>query len=152
MKPYFPMFVNLEDKKILVVGAGKIATRRIKALRDFGCNITVVAPKISEEVEGMKDITLVKRDFCRSDLDGMDIAVIATNDAELNESIGKECRERGIIRNISTNQKSCDFFFPATVITDDFVIGITSGGADPGKTKMIRKRIQEFMKEEIENE
>ena len=68
MKPYFPMFVSLEDKRILVVGAGNIATRRIKALMKFGASIRVVAPLFDHELEGMEGLDLINRGFSPGDL------------------------------------------------------------------------------------
>ena len=59
MKPYFPMFVSLEDKRILVVGAGNIATRRIKALMKFGASIRVVAPLFDPKLEGIEELDLI---------------------------------------------------------------------------------------------
>lgn len=147
MKPYFPMFVNLEDKRILVVGAGTIATRRIKALMKFGASIRVVAPLFDHELEGMEGLDLINRGFTPGDLEDVDIAVIATNNAPLNEEIARMCEVRGIIKNVSSDQTLCDFFFPATIMTDDIIVGICSGGNDPSVTKKARSDIEEYLKE-----
>ncbi len=146
MKPYFPMFVSLEDKRILVVGAGNIATRRIKALMKFGASIRVVAPLFNRELEDMEGLDLVNRGFMPEDLEDTDIVVIATNNAPLNEEIAEMCRSRGIIKNVSSDQSLCDFFFPATILTDDIVVGICSGGNDPSVTKSTRADIETFLK------
>lgn len=146
MKPYFPMFVSLEDKRILVVGAGTIATRRIKALMKFGASIRVVAPLFDPELEGIEDLDLINRGFIPGDLDDADMVVIATNNAPLNEEIAEMCESRGIIKNVSSNQKLCDFFFPATILTDDIIVGICSGGNDPSVTKNARADIENFLK------
>lgn len=146
MKPYFPMFVSLEDKRILVVGAGTIATRRIKALMKFGASIRVVAPLFDPELEGIEDLDLINRGFIPGDLDDTDMVVIATNNAPLNEEIAEMCESRGIIKNVSSNQKLCDFFFPATILTDDIIVGICSGGNDPSVTKNARADIENFLK------
>ncbi|MBR5337417.1 MAG: bifunctional precorrin-2 dehydrogenase/sirohydrochlorin ferrochelatase [Lachnospiraceae bacterium] len=145
MTPYFPMFINLENKKILVVGAGTIATRRIKALMKFGASLRVVAPIFSPELSGLEGVDMINRGYQPEDLEGIDIAVIATDNATLNEEIGKECEERGILKNISSDQSKCDFFFPSTIITDDVVIGINSGGKDPGLTKRTRLKIEKML-------
>lgn len=146
MKPYFPMFVSLEDKRILVVGAGNIATRRIKALMKFGASIRVVAPLFDPELEGIEELDLINRGFVPGDLDDVDMVVIATNNAPLNEEIAGMCEVRGIIKNVSSNQKLCDFFFPATILTDDIIVGICSGGNDPSVTKRARADIEKFLK------
>ncbi len=142
------MFVNLEEKHILVVGAGHIASRRIKALLPFGPKLRIVAPMFSpelREVENDDNIELINRGFNSRDLDWADIAVIATDNAMLNEEIGKMCEERGITKNISTDQTKCDFFFPSTIMNEDVIIGISTGGESPAVTKKYRQRIEQFL-------
>jgi len=84
--PWFPMFVDLTGKRVLVVGAGRIAARRAGTLVQFCNHVTVVAPSIHPDIEGM-DVTLCRRRYDPADLDGMDLAVIATDDAKLNAEI-----------------------------------------------------------------
>ncbi len=84
MKPYFPMFVNLNSRRILVVGAGNIATRRIKALLPFGPKLRIVAPMFSpeiREIEMLDQVELINRGFTSKDLDWAEMAVIATDNA-----------------------------------------------------------------------
>ena len=142
------MFVNLENKHILVVGAGNIATRRIKALLPFGPMLRIVAPIFSHEIKEIEmsdQIELINRGFNTRDLDWADMVVIATDNEPLNEEIGKMCEERKIIKNISSNKHSCDFYFPSTIITDEVVIGINSGGKDPSLSKKMRLKIEKML-------
>ena len=145
MRPYFPMFFDISDMRVLVVGAGNIATRRIEALRKFGPKITVVAPEVSDMVESFDDVEIIKRDFQLQDLDNREIVIIATNDADLNKAIADMCQGKRILKNVSTDQSLCDFFFPATVLNEEVVVGICSGGDNPSVTKETRKKIQEIL-------
>ncbi len=151
MSRYFPMFVSLENKKILVVGAGNIAVRRIKSLMEFGPLLRVVAPEINPELEdiiqkesGSENLRLECRPFEEKDLSDIDYAIIATDNKALNREIARLCRERGIPRNVSSDQSLCDFFFPSLVIEDDLTIGINSSGHSPAETKETRQQIEKM--------
>ena len=144
-RPYFPMFIDLTDRKIFVAGGGRIARRRIEALVKFGADIHVAAPRVCPEIAllaGEGKIKTVLREYRSSDLDGMEFAVAATDDREVNRAEYAECSKRGIPVNVSDDKTLCDFYCPAHVLTDDVVIGIGSGGESPGRVKEVRQRIE----------
>lgn len=146
-RPYFPMFIDLTDRKIFVAGGGRIARRRIEALVKFGADIHVAAPQVCPEIAllaGEGKIKTVFREYRPSDLDGMDFAIAATDDREVNRAVYEECRKRGIPVNVADDKTLCDFYFPALVLTDDLVIGIGSGGESPGRVKEVRQRIEKL--------
>lgn len=148
-KPYFPMFINLAGKHIFVAGGGTIACRRIKALLKFGAYIHAAAPCICPELallaeEEERKVELSLRGFRPCDLDGMDFAIAATDEREVNRAVHRECRSRGIPVNVADDKTLCDFYFPSLVLTDDVVIGIGSGGESPGRVKEVRKRIEKL--------
>ena len=148
-RPYFPMFVDLSGKHIFVAGGGKIACRRIKSLLKFGARIHVAAPRICEEIAVLArqrpdDIEISLRKYRPLDLDGMDLAIAATDDREVNRDIHMQCRERKIPVNVADDKTLCDFYFPSVVLTDDVVIGIGSGGENPGRVKEVRKKIEKL--------
>lgn len=146
-RPYFPMFIDLTDRKIFVAGGGRIARRRVEALVKFGADIHVAAPRVCPEIallakEGK--VKTVLREYRPSDLDGMDFAIAATDAREVNRAVYAECRKRGIPVNVADDKTLCDFYFPALVLTDDVVIGIGSGGESPGRVKEVRQRIEKL--------
>ena len=146
-RPYFPMFIDLTDRKIFVAGGGRIARRRIEALVKFGADIHVAAPRVCPEIAllaGEGKIKTVLREYRPSDLEGMDFAIAATNDREVNRAVYAECRKVGIPVNVADDKTLCDFYFPALVLTDDVVIGIGSGGESPGRVKEVRQRIEKL--------
>ena len=131
--PYFPMFVDLSKKRILVAGAGRIASRRIQTLTQFWPCITVIAPDVVPEVEKLaKDgkVILERRSFQMEDLERADLAVFATDDEQLNAAAGEQCRRRGIPVNVSSDKDLCDFYFPGIVRRDPLVIGVSASGED----------------------
>ena len=146
-RPYFPMFIDIADKKILVAGGGTIALRRIRTLLKFGADIHVIAPDLCEELTQLEEEGKIKtehREYRTGDIRGEQIVLAATDDHEVNRKIWEECRAAGIIVNVADDKKLCDFYFPSVVMTDEAVIGINSGGADPSITKKIRRKIEKM--------
>ncbi|MCC8101055.1 MAG: bifunctional precorrin-2 dehydrogenase/sirohydrochlorin ferrochelatase [Clostridiales bacterium] len=163
---YFPLFLDLLQKEILVVGAGKIASRRIHSLCGFAGHITVVALRVPEEFEKKTGIhlcevrkrataadmiesdgtriTVFERAFEESDLNRKDFVLAATNDAELNNQIGALCRARGIPVNVCTDAKSCDFQFPSVIEDESIVIGLNASGRDHRLVKETRRRVEKL--------
>lgn len=153
-KPYFPMFIDLSEKKVTVVGGGKIAGRRVDTLLKFTENITVVAPEAVEEIRQaarQHRLRWVKEAFeaCPdSVLEGADMVLAATNDKACNERIAKLCKARGIPVNVSHKKELCDFYFPAVVVQENVVAGMTSSGLDHSQARQVRERVERaFTKE-----
>ena len=149
-KRYFPMFVDLSDKNIVVVGGGNIATRRVKTLLQFTRNVTAVAPKVTRELHdlGMAGyVTLVNRPVKRSDFSAAYMVIAATNDWKLNDEIYRVCKEEGIYVNVADDKDKCDFYFPGIYMKDELVVGVTASGLDHRKAKKVRVAIQQAMEE-----
>mgnify|MGYP000212862882 CR=1 FL=1 len=147
-KPYFPMFIDLSDKNIVVAGGGNIATRRIKTLLKFTRNITVVATKVTQELMDLGKagtVTLYIRPVKRSDFANAYMVIAATNDWKLNDEIYRVCKEEGIYVNVADDKSKCDFYFPGIYMKDEVVIGITASGLDHSRAKKVRLAIQEAM-------
>ena len=147
-KRYFPMFVDLSDKNIVVVGGGNIATRRVKTLLQFTRNITVVAPKITPDLMELgkaNQVHLVIRPVKRSDFSAAYMVIAATNDRKLNDEIYRVCKEEGIYVNVSSDREKCDFYFPGVFMQDEIVVGITASGLDHKKARKVREEIQKVL-------
>ena len=157
-KRFFPMFVDLSDKKIVVVGGGNIATRRIKTLLQFTRNITAVAPKTTMELHELGKagfVNLINRPVKRSDFTMAFMVIAATNDWKLNDEIYRVCKEEGIYVNVADDKSKCDFYFPGIYMEEGLVVGITASGLDHKKARRIREEIQnalERVAQEDDNE
>ena len=149
-KPFFPLFVDLSEADVLVAGAGKIALRRVQTLLDFAGRVTVVAPEACEQIEALAlsgAVTLHRRGFAPSDLDGKTLALAATNDAALNGRIASLARERGIPVNVGSDRTLCDFYFPGVARRDAVVIGVTASGTDHAKAKCVTQAARKMLEE-----
>ena len=140
MSRYFPVFLNLEGRKAMLIGAGNIGCRRLERLLAFGANVHVVAPEISktawELAEKYPDQTcLEQRAYLPGEISGVDLVLSATDSPDIDTQIYEECRAKHIPVNIAADQSKCDFYFPAIVEYDGLVIGVTSGGSDHHKVR-----------------
>ncbi len=118
-KPFFPMFVDLSEKRIVIVGGGKVAARRACTLAAFASDILVAAPEAEQEIRQLEQdgvLQWYRGTYHESLLDTADIVLAATNDAALNEEVARCCRKRGILVNTSHKKELCDFYFPAVAI------------------------------------
>ena len=132
-KPYFPLFVDLNEKQIVVVGAGTIAKRRIRTLVSFTNHLTVIAPEVNRELLDMEKagmLRIKRKNYEREDIYDADYVIAATNDHQINSDIYSACKCMGITVNVCSDKTKCDFYFPGIAKDGDTVIGITSGGRD----------------------
>jgi len=141
----FPMFLKLEGRQCLVVGAGKIGEPKIGGLLDTGARIRVVSRDASPTVrewarEGKIELEL--RAFSAGDLDGAFLAVVATNSRSLNERVYHEAQRRGVLCNVVDVPDLCDFFYPAVVRRGDLQIAISTAGQSPSLAQKIRQQLE----------
>lgn len=150
--PRFPLFVDLTNSKIALVGGGRVAARRAKALAPFGCSLTVIAPDISPEIEAL-GARIVRRAFRAGDCAGFDLVLAATDDRETNHAVGEEARRLGIPANVCDAPGECGFFFPAVVRRDALVVGVTASGTNHALAKAaadsLRTRMEEWIPKEV---
>ena len=151
-KSYFPLFVSLEGKRVLLAGAGKIAARRARILLSFDARLYIVAPERSKEMEELcrketsENMVYRKRCFEERDLEQMDMAIAATDNDALNHEIAKLCKQKGILANNASSKEDCDFFFPGLLQEGGLTIGISSGGNDHRRVADVCERLRRFLK------
>lgn len=148
-KRYFPLYVDLSDKNVVVVGGGTIATRRVKALLLFTRNITVIAAENDGRSVGAWQAWQDPDPAppCEKIQFSMAYMVLAvTNNRELNEEIYHACKEEGIYVNVASDKDLCDFYFPGICLKDDVVVGITASGMNHKKARAVREKCRPFWK------
>jgi precorrin-2 dehydrogenase / sirohydrochlorin ferrochelatase len=139
------MFVKLEGRHCLVVGAGKVGEPKIGGLLDTGACVRVIAREASEAVQEwarVGKITFELRDFVAGDLDGTFLAVVATASRALNGSIYREAQRRGVLCNVVDDPEYCDFYYPAVVRRGDLQIAISTGGQSPSLAQKLRQQLE----------
>lgn len=173
--PYFPMFIDLKERSVLVVGGGRVALRKLQKLMPYGPKITVIAPEVMPEIKEMAglglpsgqgdrmeperaerqkkipEIRIYFREFTTADLDRRPEFVIAAADNEtVNHEISRLCRERHIPVNVVDDPAACSFIFPALVHQGSFSAGISTGGASPTAAVYYKEQLRSIIPENLD--
>ncbi len=145
MTSLFPMFLKLEGKQCLVVGAGKIGEEKIRGLLETGARIRVVALEAGPAVREWASsgaIELELRHYQSDDLRGAFLAVVATSSRTLNERIYRESEQLGVLCNVVDVPDLCDFFYPSIVRRGDLQIAISTAGQSPSLAQKLRLQLE----------
>lgn len=145
MTSLFPMFLKLEGKQCLVVGAGKVGEPKIAGLLGTGARIRVVSIDASPAVREWArsgSIELELRPFTPDDLEGAFLAVVATSSRTLNERVYHEAQRRRVLCNVVDVPDLCDFFYPAVVRRGALQIAVSTAGKSPSLAQKIRQQLE----------
>ena len=142
---YFPMFIELNGRRCLVVGGGGIALHKIRVLKEFGADVLVVSPTVLPEILELKGVSYRRKSFDRSDLAGQELVVAATDDAEQNRRISELCREKHIPVNAVDQIKDCSFIFPAYLKEGEVVAAFSSGGQSPATAQYLKEAMRQVL-------
>ncbi len=151
-KLYFPMFVDLTDKKVVVVGAGTIAKRRIRTMAEFTSRLVVIAPEVNPELRELEEagkLTILRKTYQQEDICDAAMVIAATSDSKVNQEIYAACKCLGIPVNVYKDKTKCDFFFPGVATFEHVVVGVSSSGREQRKSRGLAEKIQGFLKEEM---
>jgi precorrin-2 dehydrogenase len=141
---WYPIFLDLRDRAVLVAGAGKVALRKTRGLLEAGARVTVVAPDHLKEFETLP-VRLVRREFRTSDLTGAALVFAATNDRQANHRIAIAARGRGVFANVADSAAECGFLVPARLKRGAVQIAVSSGGTDPRLSADLRRKLEEVL-------
>ena len=150
MMAYFPFFVDLEDKRGLVVGGGAVALRKAEKLLPYGPRLTAVAPEFRSEFRELQGVELLRRPFEQTDLKDCDFAVVATDDRALNRDAAELCKERRIPVNVADSREDSTFLFPALLRRGELSVGVSASGASPAAAAWVRDRFAKALPENLE--
>ena len=142
---YYPVNLDIRNRKCLVVGGGSVGTRKAMTLLDCGAKVTVVSTDVTEQLLKLADhgsIIFKKRPYQTSDLDGKFLVIGATNNEESNRQIHADAELLGILCNIADRPESCNFILPSIVNRGDLVISISTSGKSPAFAKKLRKDLE----------
>ncbi len=141
---YFPLFADLHGRRVLVVGGGEVAERKVRLLLDAGASIALVAREVRAESLAPHWIA---GEFDESQLDGATLVVAATDDPALNERVATTARARHLLCNVVDDAERSSFIVPAIVDRSPLVIAISSGGTAPVLARLARERIEALFDE-----
>ncbi|MBI2470621.1 MAG: bifunctional precorrin-2 dehydrogenase/sirohydrochlorin ferrochelatase [Planctomycetes bacterium] len=142
MAKYYPILLNIQDKKCLVIGGGNVAWRKVCSLKEAGARVTVVSPEFCPEMEREAGVERIQRKYEEGFLNGAWVVVASTDDEEVNKKIYYDATKRGILVNVVDRPEFCSFIVPATVSRGDLSISISTGGASPALARNIRESLE----------
>ncbi len=145
----FPVNLLLKGRKCLVVGAGKVATRKIGNLMRVSAGITVVSPDVTDEIKELVAngvLSLIKREYHEEDIDGFFLVFAATDDKKLNARILKDCNHKKILCcAIDENWKDGVFITPASIEKNGVTLSVSTDGAACRRTRMIKENLSRHL-------
>ena len=144
----YPLFLNLADQPVVVIGAGGVASRKIRTLLAAGANVTIISPVASAAIRQLartKRIRWVRRRYRRGDLRGSRLAIAATDDPAVNQLVCAEANRRRLLVNCITPPSAGNFIVPAQVRRGGIALAISTGGASPAFAKQLRRDLERFL-------
>jgi uroporphyrin-III C-methyltransferase / precorrin-2 dehydrogenase / sirohydrochlorin ferrochelatase len=149
---YFPVFFDLTAQKVLIVGGGEVALRKVTLLQRTGAEITLVAPEVLPELMARAAagrIKLAIREFLPDDLEGARLVIVATSRRALNRWIAKLSDARNIPVNVVDDREASRFIVPAIIDRDPVLVAISTGGASPVLARRLRERLEAVVPRKI---
>lgn len=142
---HFPVFLPIADKTVLVVGGGTIATRRVQSLLQFQCSVKVISLTASSTIKQLADekhLEFIQREATESDFEDIFFCLLCTDSDEVNEKLGDIAKKKGILCNQAQDKSLSDFFFPAFVPDERFVIALIGDGNSHTQVKKMRQKLE----------
>ncbi|MCB8565149.1 precorrin-2 dehydrogenase/sirohydrochlorin ferrochelatase family protein [Fusobacterium ulcerans] len=141
---FFPVFLNMQNKKVLIIGAGKIAFRKAETLLSYGAKIKVIAKDIKEQkFKELENIELSLEDFKEDMLENVFMVIAATDDFTFNKYIFNLCDKKNILTNNITSKTEMNCRFSSIYENDEYQIAISAKG-DPKKSKTLKEKISKL--------
>lgn len=145
-RDFFPLFVRAGGKRVLVVGGGKIAKRRVETLLKFAFEVSIIAPRLTKSLEEAAQngtISHRKDVFHDADINGFNIVIAATNDRAVNARVGHLADENGAFVSVADCAEECNFYFPAVIIKEDITVGIVGNGKNHDAVKKAAAKLRQ---------
>ncbi len=141
----YPIFLTIDHKPCLVVGGGAVGERKVQDLLAAGARVTVVSREVTPKLQQQADqgsITWLQEDFRPAHLEGMVLAIAATDDQEVNQAVSAAAQARNLPVNVVDQPALCSFVVPATIRRGELVVAIGTGGASPALAKKLRQELE----------
>lgn len=148
MPRYLPICLNLEGRRVVVVGAGHVGTQKVRDLRDCGALVHVVSPRASEEVRRLASegrITLAERRYREGDISGAFLVVVATDDPETNAAVYAEATAAGQLVNVCDDPPHSNYIFASRIERGPLTVSIFTHGTSPAFARRVRRELEAWL-------
>ena len=142
MPAYYPAFIDVKDRRCVVIGGGNIGEEKVVKLLDCHASVVVISPEVNEGVRSLANdngVVWHEREYRVGDLQGAFIAIAATDDNDVNRAIAKEAEERNVLLNVVDVTHLCTFIAPSVAVRGDVTVAASTGGASPALARKFRE-------------
>jgi precorrin-2 dehydrogenase / sirohydrochlorin ferrochelatase len=149
----FPISLNLTAKRVVVIGGGTVAERKVQSLLDGGAKITVISPELTPGLVKLADagrLHLQRRKYTAGDCQGATLVLSATDDEQVSRAVWQEATEAGILINTADQPAFCDFMMPAVLRRGDLTVAVSTAGSSPVLAGRLRDEIGKVLGAEYE--
>lgn len=146
----YPVSLVLEGRPVLVVGGGRIATRKVEALVACGALVTVVAPRVEAAITGLPGVRVERRRYRSDDVAGQRLVITATDDADVNAQVFTDAESAGIWVNSADDPQNCSFTLPSVARRGPISVAVSTSGTSPALAAWLRRRIESEVGPEYE--
>ena len=149
---YYPVFLQLQDRRVLVIGGGREAQHKVRGLLAAGARLTVIAPKLTKELQGRLasgELDVLQREYQDGDLAGYEVCMVATDDGAVNAQVAAEGKRQRIWVNAADDPANCDFILPAVVRRGAITLAASTGGTSPALARRLREELEAYLTEEM---
>ena len=144
MPAYYPAFIDVKDRRCVVIGGGKFGEENVHKFLGYGAEVVVVSADITYGVRDLVDagkVTWVRRDYEMGDLAEAFIAIAATGDTSVSSEIAHETKERNVLLNVVEVTRLCTFIAPSVARRGEVTVATSTGGASPALARTFREEL-----------
>jgi siroheme synthase-like protein len=142
---YYPIYLNVCDRKCIVIGGGKVALRKVQILLEYGAEVDVISPELAPELIKLaqdNQISTFSREYKDGDLEKAFVVIAATDSDEINRQVAAEARRRSILINVVDDAMYSDFIVPSVMRRGDITITVSTSGKSPALARKLRTQIE----------
>jgi precorrin-2 dehydrogenase / sirohydrochlorin ferrochelatase len=146
--PYYPIYIDIEDRAVLIVGGGTVCARKAETMMRYGARVTIVSPEITDEIAAWERdgaLAVRRKLYSEADLDGASIVIASTDDQCVNARVARDCRRRRIPVNVVDVTHLCEFIVPAIIEKGSIQIAISTGGKSPALARTLKEDMQRMI-------
>ena len=143
--PYYPIYIDIEDRSVLIVGGGTVCARKAETMMRYGARMTIVSPEITDEIAAWEQagvLAVQRKMYAESDLEGASMVIASTDDQCVNARVARDCRRRRIPVNVVDVTHLCEFIVPAIIEKGSIQIAVSTGGKSPAIARTLREDLQ----------
>jgi len=148
---YYPVFLDIAGKPVVVIGGGEVAFRKVDVLLDAGAVVTVVSPALHEGLRALVTagkVSHIEREYQPGDVEGYALVFVGTDDRSANAAVAREGKERGVWVNAVDDPPNCDFIMPGVVARGDLIVAVSTSGGSPAMARKMREELEMFLTED----